>query len=292
MRLLVTGAGGMLATDVLRAARRTGHEPVALTHAELDVRDIAAVGRAIDGQAGWAPEAVVNCAAYTDVDGAERSADLAHAVNSQGAGNVAEAAARAGIPVVHISSDYVFSGHPRLNAAGQPRPYVESDEPAPVSVYGESKLAGERRVLAASLLHTVARSSWLFGVHGQNFAATMLRLASERHSVEVVDDQVGCPTWTGHLAPALIGLLEREVRGLVHLAGAGEVSWNGFAREIFRQAEIACEVRPTTTAAMGRPAARPAYSALASERDDVLPMPPWQDGLAGYLAARAGMMVA
>jgi dTDP-4-dehydrorhamnose reductase len=159
-------------------------------------------------------------------------------------------------------------------------------------VYGESKLGGERQVLEASRDHTVVRSSWLFGVHGRNFVATMLRLGDERASVEVVDDQVGCPTWTGHLAPALIGLLEREVRGLVHLAGAGEVSWNGFAREIFRQAELACEVRATTTAAMARPAPRPAYSALASERDDVLPIPPWQDGLAGYLAARAGMMSA
>jgi dTDP-4-dehydrorhamnose reductase len=149
------------------------------------------------------------------------------------------------------------------------------------------------------------RSSWLFGVDGRNFVATMLRLAGERGSsgatgpsptnpvapfVQVVDDQTGCPTWTGHLAPALIGLIEREVRGLVHLAGAGHVSWNGFAREIFRQAEIDCRVEPATSAQMARPAPRPAWSALESERDDVLPLPPWQDGLAGYLAARAGMM--
>jgi len=118
----------------------------------------------------------------------------------------------------------------------------------------------------------------------------MIGLAGERDSVRVVDDQIGCPTWTGHLAPALLGLLEREVRGLVHLAGAGAVSWRGFAQEIFRQAELDCEVQPATTAEMARPAPRPAWSALESERDEVLPLPPWQDGLAGYLAARAGMM--
>jgi dTDP-4-dehydrorhamnose reductase len=133
-------------------------------------------------------------------------------------------------------------------------------------------------------------------VAGHNFVATMLRLASEREasgptpSVQVVDDQIGCPTWTGHLAPALIGLLERGVGGLVHLAGAGHVSWNGFAKEIFRQAEVNCRVEPATSAEMARPAPRPAWSALESERDDVLALPPWQDGLAGYLAACAGMM--
>jgi dTDP-4-dehydrorhamnose reductase len=115
-------------------------------------------------------------------------------------------------------------------------------------------------------------------------------LAGERDSVQVVTDQVGCPTWTGHLAPALIGLIEREVAGVVHLAGAGHVSWNGFAREIFRQAELSCRVEPASSADVDRPAPRPAWSALASERDGVVPMPDWRDGLAGYLAARAGMM--
>jgi dTDP-4-dehydrorhamnose reductase len=157
-------------------------------------------------------------------------------------------------------------------------------------VYGQSKLAGEQQVLAASPRHTVARSAWLFGVGGPNFAATMLRLSAERDAIQVVTDQVGCPTWTGHLAPALLGLIEREVSGLVHLAGTGYISWNGFTKEIFRQAEVSCRVEEATTADMPRPAPRPAWSALESERDDLLPLPPWQDGLAGYLAARAGMM--
>jgi dTDP-4-dehydrorhamnose reductase len=284
MRLLVTGSGGMLGSDVIRAGERGGHELVGLTHAELDITDGPAVQAAVS-RAG--PDAVVNCAAWTDVDGAEAHADSARAVNSGGAGNLARAAAAAGVPLVHLSSDYVFDGRPALDSAGRPRPYLESDPTHPISVYGQSKLAGEQEVLDVSPRHAVVRSSWLFGVDGANFVETMLRLAGERESVQVVTDQVGCPSWTGHLAPALIGLLERGVAGLCHLAGAGEVSWNGFAKEIFRQAERDCRVEPATTEQMARPARRPAYSALESERSDVLPMPPWQDGLAGYLAARS-----
>src|SRR5205814_10423031 len=133
----------------------------------------------------------------------------------------------------------------------------------------------------------VARSSWLFGLGGRNFAETMLALAAGREPrVQVVVDQVGCPTWTGHLAPALVGLLEREVAGLVHLAGGGHVSWNGFAFEVFRQADVCCSVAPAGSADMGRAAPRPAWSALRSERDDVLPMPDCRDGLAEYVDAR------
>jgi dTDP-4-dehydrorhamnose reductase len=277
----------MLGLDVMRAGERAGHELVGLTHAELDIADAAAVAEAF---ARISPEAALNCAAWTDVDGAETHVEQAHAVNATGAGNLARAAAQAGVPLVHVSSDYVFDGEACVGASGAQRPYMESDPTDPRSVYGQSKLAGEQQVLGASRQHTVVRSAWVFGTGGRNFAETMLKLASERDSVRVVTDQVGCPTWTGHLAPALLGLLEREITGLVHLAGTGHVSWNGFAAEIFRQAELPCRVESTTTDQMPRPAPRPAWSALESERDDVLPLPPWQDGLAGYLAARAGMM--
>jgi dTDP-4-dehydrorhamnose reductase len=277
----------MLGLDVLRAGARAGDELVGLTRAELDVTDAAAVQAAF---ARVSPDAALNCAAWTDVDAAETHPEQAHAVNADGAGNLARAAAQASVPLVHVSSDYVFDGEACVGQSGAGRPYVESDPTGPRSVYGQSKLAGERQVLAASPRHTVARSSWLFGTGGANFAETMLRLASERESVQVVTDQVGCPTWTGHLAPALLGLLEREVAGLVHVAGTGHVSWNGFATEIFRQAELPCRVEPATTAQMARSAPRPAWSALESERDDVIPLPPWQDGLAGYLAARAGIV--
>ena len=277
----------MLGIDVLRAAARAGHEAVGLTRAELDVTDAGAVAGAV---AAAAADALVNCAAWTDVDGAESHSAEAHAVNAAGAGHLARAAADAGLALLHVSTDYVFAGEAPVDAAGRPRAYVESDPTAPRTVYGQSKLEGERLVLACSPRHAVVRSAWLFGVAGRNFAETMLRIAAERDTVQVVADQTGSPTWTGHLAPALVGLLERGVGGLVHLAGTGAITWNGFAREIFRQAELGCRVEEATTAQMARPAPRPAWSALESERADVLPLPPWQDGLAGFLAARAGMM--
>jgi dTDP-4-dehydrorhamnose reductase len=277
----------MLGLDVLRAGGRAGHELIGLTRAELDVSDARSVARAFERAQ---PEAVLNCAAWTDVDGAESRPEAAHAVNARGAGHLAAAAAAAGVALLHVSTDYVFDGEAPRDGAGAPRAYLESDPTGPRSVYGQSKLAGERLVLDASPRHAVVRSSWLFGTGGRNFADTMLRLAGERDAVDVVTDQVGCPTWTGHLAPELLGLLERRVSGVAHLAGGGHVSWNGFAREIFRQAECDCTVHETTTAAAGRAAPRPAWSALESERGDVLPLPPWQDGLAGYLAARSGMM--
>lgn len=286
MRLLLTGAGGMLAHDVMRSAERAGHEVLATNRAELDIADLSSIEQALERAA---PEAVINCAAWTDVDGAETHPEQAHAVNATGAGNLARAAAKAGVRLVHVSTDYVFDGTAPLDAHGAPRAYLESDPTAPHTVYGQSKLAGEQLVRNSSPRHTVVRTSWLFGTAGSNFVATMLRLAEERGEVRVVTDQTGSPTWAGHLAPALIGLLEREVCGLVHLAGGGHVSWHDFAREIFRQADVECRLGASTSAESDRPAPRPAWSALESEREDVLPLPPWQDGLAGYLAARVGL---
>ena len=277
----------MLAHDVRRVAERAGHELVLVDLPELDITDAAAVDALFERER---PEASINCAAWTDVDGAEEQRALAHAVNAGGAGNLARAAAGLDVPLLHISTDYVFDGTAPMDGEGRPRPYVESDPTGPRSAYGATKLEGERQVLDASPEHTVVRTAWLYGIDGRNFVDTMLRLAAEREAVQVVDDQIGSPTWSGHLAPALLGLLERRVHGLVHLTGAGEVSWNGFAREIFRQAEVECRVETATSEQMARPAPRPAYSVLDSERADVLPMPPWQDGLAGYLAARNGMM--
>jgi len=287
MKLLVTGAAGMLGHDVLRVANQAGHEPLAIDLPELDITDAAAVSAFF---VEHHPDAVLNCAAWTDVDGAESHREQAQRVNADGAGNLARAAAELGVPLLHISTDYVFDGRPPLDAQGDPRPYIESDSTGPISVYGETKLVGEQQVLAASPRHAVVRTAWLYGVHGRNFVDTMLRLADEREAVQVVDDQIGSPTWSGHLAPAVVGLLEREVQGLVHLTGAGAVSWNGFAQEIFRQAERECRVEAVSSEQFARPAPRPSWSVLASERPDVLPMPDWRDGLAGYLAARAGMI--
>src|SRR4051812_26650066 len=209
MRLLVTGAGGMLGQDLVHAARAAGHDPVALFRTQLDVTDPAAVAAAV---AHASPDAIVNCAAWTDVDGAESERAAAAAVNGAGAGHVAGAAADTGASLVHVSTDYVFDGRAR-------RPYRESAPTRPLSAYGATKLEGERAVERAGGEHTVARSSWLFGAGGPNFVETMLRLGAERDAVSVVTDQVGCPTFTGHLAEALLALAEAGPRGLVHVAG-------------------------------------------------------------------------
>jgi len=282
MRVVVIGAGGMLGQDVVSAARAAGDDVVALTRAELDVTDADAVAAAV---ADAAPDAVINCAAWTDVDGAEADPDGAHAVNAIGPANLARAAAQADARLVHVSTDYVFDGERPRDAA----PYVESDPTGPRSAYGASKLAGEQAIAAVSgLSHAIVRSSWLFGVGGRNFAATMLALTAERDELKVVDDQMGCPTATAHLAPALLQLArERDANGVFHVAGGGApVSWHGFAAEIFRQAGTGTRVLPCTTAEMPRPAPRPAFSALASERSETPVLPPWQEGLATYLLER------
>lgn len=275
MRVLITGAAGMLGRDVADAAAAAHHDVVALGRAELDITDRAA---ALATVAAASPDCVVNCAAFTDVDGAEEMSEQADAVNATGAGHVAAAAHAAGAWTIHVSSDYVFDGEKRS-------PYVESDPVGPRSAYGRSKLGGERAVAQeAPEMHTTVRSSWLFGPHGRSFPATILKLASERPELTVVDDQVGCPTFTGHLAAALIELAERRPPGVVHVAAAGQCSWFEFARAIVARAGHACEVVPGTTAALGRPAPRPAYSVLGTERGPEVPhLASWQAGLTAFM---------
>jgi dTDP-4-dehydrorhamnose reductase len=277
MRFVITGAAGMLGQDLVAAARADGHDVVGLARAELDISDASAT---TDAVAAARPDVVVNCAAWTDVDGAESSPEQALAVNGAGAGNVARAAAAISAWTIHVSSDYVFDGTKRT-------PYVESDAVAPASSYGRSKLAGEREVAeGAPGRHTVVRSSWLFGAGGPCFPATILRLAGERDELKVVADQVGCPTFTGHLADALVELAARRPLGIVHVAGGGSCSWYEFAREIVAGSGLRSEVTPCTTADMPRPATRPAYSVLGSERRDEVPsLPDWREGLAEYLSA-------
>ncbi len=223
---------------------------------------------------------VINCAAWTDVDGAEEAEQAAMAVNGKGAGHVAAAAASVDASVVYVSSDYVFDG-----AKGAP--YVETDQPAPLSAYGRTKLAGEEATAAANKRHFVVRSSWLFGIGGSNFVETMLRLASTQNEVLVVRDQVGSPTYTWHLAYGIVRLIEGIEFGIHHMAAAGACSWYDFAREIFDQAKVECLVLSGTTEMLGRPAPRPPLSALTSQREHAIELPPWQDGLAAYLAQRS-----
>jgi dTDP-4-dehydrorhamnose reductase len=267
VRLVVTGAGGMLGLDVMRVA---GSDAVGLSRAELDVTDAEAVAATIGPD-----DLVINCAAWTDVDGAEDRADDAMRVNRDGAGNVARAAGR----VVHVSTDYVFDG-------SKSEPWVESDAVGPLQEYGRSKLAGERAVTEANPNHLTVRSSWLFGAGGANFVATMLRLGDERDELRVVDDQLGCPTFTGHLAEGLVQLARGDDRGVRHLAGGGSCTWFAFAQEIFDQSGVDCRLEPCTTAEFPRPAVRPANSVLTTEYDGVR-LPAWQEGLDAYLGVRA-----
>jgi dTDP-4-dehydrorhamnose reductase len=281
MRILITGAGGMLGHDLTAAVGAAGHEAVALTRAELDIADAGAVQRAITHAR---PDAVINSAAYTNVDGAESDEATAQAVNGDGPGFVAAAAAAVGAWTVHVSTDYVFDG----TKSGDP--YFESDPVGPRSAYGRTKLAGELAVAqAAPDAHTIVRSSWLFGVGGPCFPKTIMRLAGERDELSVVEDQVGCPTFTGHLAAALVNLAaatgERApVLGVTHVAGGGRCSWFEFAREIVARSGASCEVKPCTTAEFPRPAPRPAFSVLASERRGEVPrLPGWEQGLTEFM---------
>lgn len=275
MRVLVTGASGMLGRDVMIAAENAGHEVLGYDHTGLDVTDPERLRRRMNIDR---PDAVINCAAWTDVDGAESQEQVAFEVNATGAGNVAAAAGEAGSRVLQISTDYVFNG-------GKSEPYLEGDLPAPISAYGRSKLAGEQATVEANRRSFVVRTSGLFGTGGPNFVDTMLRLGAGGE-VLVVHDQVASPTYTWHLAYGLIRLLDSDSFGLHHMAAAGSCSWYEFAREIFERSGMEVTTLAATSEMLGRPAARPANSALASQIRHAIELPSWQDGLTSYLAQR------
>jgi dTDP-4-dehydrorhamnose reductase len=252
-RILITGAGGQLGT----ALAEVFPEADARTRAELDVTD---------PRLDYLPDLVLHAAAWTDVDGAEAGPDGAARVNVLGTRNMAAL----GAPLLYYSTDYVFDGSAR-------EPYLESDETGPLSVYGRTKLEGELEVREG----WIVRASWLFGWTGHNFVRTMLRLGSERDEVSVVDDQRGCPTYVGHLAAATKEVLALP-HGLYHVAPEGECTWADFAEAIFEEAGLATRVRRITTAEFPRPAARPAYSVLRSERGAPV-LPHWREGLRACL---------
>ena len=252
--MLITGARGQLGTALREVFPGADAR-------DIDTLDV--VSPALD----YTPELVLHAAAWTDVDGAEEHPEEAAAVNVGGTRNIAGL----GAPFVYYSTDYVFDGAKR-------EPYVESDRPSPVSVYGRTKLEGEHEVREG----WIVRSSWLFGWTGKNFLRTMLALGAERDEVAVVDDQVGCPTYVGHLAEATRELLDCP-HGVWHVAAGGECTWAEFARAIFEDSGISCRIRPISTEELGRPAPRPAYSVLRSERDDAPTLPHWREGLRAAL---------
>src|SRR4051812_19308899 len=243
MRLLITGAAGMLGRDVVAAA--SGHDVVALARADLDITDAEAVRAAVRDVR---PDAVINCAAWTNVDLAETEEAQATLINGDGAGHLAAAAAEVGAHIVHVSTDYVFGGDAIA-------PYPEDAPTGPIGAYGRSKLAGEIAVAnAAPSGHAIVRTAWVFGPHGKNFVDTMLRLGADRDELTVVDDQLGCPTYTGHLAPALVEIAVARTQGVLHVSGAGSCTWWELACSTFARVGLPVTVHRGTTAGFNAPA--------------------------------------
>ncbi len=276
MKILITGGNGMLGRTLQR--RLAGHDLRVADLPEVDITRLAQVEAAV---AAFRPDAVVHGAAMTAVDACEAEADKAFAVNAAGSANVAAACHRHGARLVAVSTDYVFRGD-------LDRPYHEWDEPAPRTVYGASKLAGEQAVRAHCPDHAIVRTAWLYGPGGPSFYHAMLKLGSQAGApLKVVDDQAGNPTSTDALAGFIIRLLENPVCGTFHASCEGETTWFGFAREIFRLKGLARELTPCTTAEFPRPAPRPANSRLekrAMRLHGLPPMPHWTEELARFVA--------
>lgn len=278
-RYLITGGGGMLATDL--AEKLASRDLVTLTRAQLDITDDAAVRVAVAGF-----DVVINAAAYTKVDDAETNEATAHLINAVGAGNLARAAHSAGARLVQPSTDYVFDGTAST-------PYPEDAPLDPVSAYGRTKADGERLVLEVNGDATyIVRTAWLYGAHGPNFAKTMRRLAGERERLSVVDDQVGQPTYTGDLTTQIIALLDSDApAGIYHGTNSGQASWFEFARAIFVEAGLDPErIQPTDSSSFVRPAPRPAYSVLGHDawaKAGLEPMRDWREALVDAAASGA-----
>lgn len=277
--ICIVGARGMLGRELVQAYRGRGGtgSAHAVVH-ELDVEEmeITDAGAVASVLKRLRPGLVLNAAAYTDVDGSEAHPDLAARVNADGAGNLAQACRDIGCRLVHVSTDYVFDGR---GAA----PYEPGDPVNPQGVYGRTKADGERRVREALGNHAIVRTSWLFGFHGRNFVKTILRLAAERPELRIVADQVGCPTYARDLARALVTLADTGRTGTYHFCNAGACTWYDFAGAIVRLGGLATPIVPITTAELGRPAPRPAYSVLSTAtltRDAGIVPRPWTEALA------------
>ncbi|MGE6660129.1 dTDP-4-dehydrorhamnose reductase [Pseudomonas sp. NPDC077408] len=292
MRILVCGAGGQVGHELINRASGYGLEALGMTRDNLDITD---AGQVADLVSRLKPGLIINAAAYTHVDNAETHSERAYSVNRDGAERLAQAARQASIPLLHISTDYVFSGNARA-------PYGEEDEVAPTGVYGASKLAGEAAIQAVLDEHLILRTSWVYGVHGHNFVKTMLRLGCQRDALSVVADQYGCPTQAGSIADALLELAQRYAQngvlawGLYHYSGRSPCTWFDFALEVFRQAEakgmLAArpKVSPISTAQYPTPARRPAWSVLDCSKFETtfgIETHDWHDDLSIVLDALA-----
>jgi dTDP-4-dehydrorhamnose reductase len=278
MRVMIIGATGLLGKALIR--EWTGDDVLGLSSRDVDIRDSQRVHEAV-GSAQ--PEWIVLAAAYTDVDGCEKNPELALAVNRDGAMHVAAAAKQTGARLLFLSSDYVFDGR-------KTSPYEVDDRRNPQSAYGRSKAEAEVRLLDILPECCIVRTSWLFGMGGKCFPDTILRLAASRPALDVVSDQIGCPTYSVDLSLAIAELCRKSARGIVHVSNAGACSWFEFAQEIIQGGGLKIEVRPASSQQMARPAPRPAYSVLSatSLRRYGIEMPGRQDALRRYLEERSG----
>ena len=278
MNIALVGGKGMLGSDLVDACARKGWTPIPLDLPELDITQAAGLAEAFP-----ACDAVINCAAFTRVDDAEKERDICWRINADGAGNVARACAALGLPLIHLSTDYVFNG--RKGSA-----YVEGDPVEPLNYYGASKLEGERQVLSALGGAVVVRTQSLCGLRGRSFIRAILnQLQQGKTGLRVVADQISSPTFTPHLADALLRLVEvKPPAGIIHVAARGHCSWWEFAGAIVARVKPGIQIEKLSTADLNYPALRPAYSVLDTTRYTALagrPMPTWEEGLDAYLAA-------
>lgn len=276
MKVIVTGVSGQLGYDVVKELTRTGHQAIGADRNQLDITDEASVSSFIDHNK---PDAIIHCAAYTNVDGAETDREGAYQVNALGAKYLAQSAASIGAKMVYVSTDYVFNG-----SATEP---YEVDHPTnPLGVYGETKLEGEKFVQEILDKHFIVRTAWVFGINGNNFVKTMLKLGSERDEIGVVHDQIGSPTYTVDLAKFLVELIETNKYGIYHAANEGVCSWFEFAKEIFKQSNMEVKVNPLTSEQFPRPAARPKYSVMSKKKiteEGFTSLRDWKEALQEYL---------
>ncbi len=274
MKVLVTGANGMLGQDLCSTLKKENIEVIATDIDNLDITDTNAVEKFFSINSA---DYIVHCAAYTNVDGAEGNPELAEKINVLGTKNIALIAKKYNIPIIAISTDYVFDG----NAT---HPYTPDCITCPVSVYGKTKREGEIAIQENCTKYYILRTSWLYGLHGKNFVETMIKLSQSNDSLKVVNDQVGCPTWTMELVNVIIRIIKENFKyGIYHTCGGGSTSWYGFTKEIFRLTKISTPVYPCTTEEFPRPAKRPKYSVMDNNglcRD-------WKEALNDYIKLRS-----
>jgi len=276
MRILITGALGQLGHDVVIEAQQRGWDAIGVDIDDFDLTNQAATLAALEAAA---PDCVIHCAAYTAVDKAESEPEQARAVNELGTGHVADYCANAGIWMIYVSTDYVFDG-------GGNQPHEVGEATRPLNVYGATKLAGERMVQALCGKHMIVRASWVFGNHGGNFVKTMLRLGAERDALKIVNDQIGAPTYTVHLARLLCDMAARPIKGIYHAANAGTCSWAAFAAKIFELAGLHCRVIEIPSSEYPQKAQRPKNSRLSPKaliEAGYELLPPWESALAVML---------